>query len=678
MEQNLFQKIQNKRGQMKLFVMAARERNWIGEKSYQDIIKKIDEDTLTIGVIGQMKCGKSTFLNSFLFEEEVLPAATTPMTAALSVITYGESKSIRAEFYSPKEWEELRMQAEREVSEAEGDKATESKIKAAKELVEKASKLGSSVADLLGKIQEDKFENLIEYVGADGKYIAITKSVTIFYPKEWLKGVEVVDTPGFNDPVVSREERTQEFLKRADVVLMLLYAGRAFDATDRDIVFEKVRRVGVGKILIGVNKYDLCYSNGETVEEIVENVETEIQKACREYQDPVITELLENAKPIPFSANMALMSKMPLERIRTDENLSFHWKNICDDFEISTQKEMFEKSLVTNLEEAIKSMIEQSKDEILFRKPINMILQAGENIKSKIASELIERTELLKISEQPDDEIEEKIDTFTKVKRKIERKINNLTEDLSYDYDKTSEKVIESLEDYIKDERNKILNQIDISTRGNVERNVIVAIGDFEDKFHRLLKKEGRKFENLICNKANEISNDVAEILTKYIEDSEDLIASFETKVRQIQISLVGSEEENEENYDEQEKNETNLLKDVGDFLFGLTIVPVAIDYLMLKDEYRDAVTKYFISISLEPIEVNLLKQKEICLNKFEDIAKSNILTELIKQLEIFKNEKSDWEQNINKLKVEIESLKDKNKIVDSQMSEMKLLKENL
>ncbi|WFS32411.1 hypothetical protein [Riemerella anatipestifer] len=69
MEQNLFQKIQNKRGQMKSFVMAARERNWIGEKSYQDIIKKIDEDTLTIGVIGQMKCGKSTFLNSFYLKK---------------------------------------------------------------------------------------------------------------------------------------------------------------------------------------------------------------------------------------------------------------------------------------------------------------------------------------------------------------------------------------------------------------------------------------------------------------------------------------------------------------------------------------------------------------------------------------------------------------------------------
>ena len=59
--------------------------------------------------------------------------------------------------------------------------------------------------------------------------------------------MEIVDTPGFNDPIVSREERTKEFLKKADVVLMMLYAGRPFDATDRDIIFKNVAECGIGK-----------------------------------------------------------------------------------------------------------------------------------------------------------------------------------------------------------------------------------------------------------------------------------------------------------------------------------------------------------------------------------------------------------------------------------------------
>ena len=41
----------------------------------------------------------------------ILPAATTPMTAALSVITYGEKEHIVAEFYTADEWAEQKIQA---------------------------------------------------------------------------------------------------------------------------------------------------------------------------------------------------------------------------------------------------------------------------------------------------------------------------------------------------------------------------------------------------------------------------------------------------------------------------------------------------------------------------------------------------------------------------------------
>lgn len=68
----------------------AGDRNVI---SLEEIKNKLENDVLTIGVIGQMKCGKSTFLNAFVFKDDILPAATTPMTAALSVITYGEKEA---------------------------------------------------------------------------------------------------------------------------------------------------------------------------------------------------------------------------------------------------------------------------------------------------------------------------------------------------------------------------------------------------------------------------------------------------------------------------------------------------------------------------------------------------------------------------------------------------------
>ena len=110
MSQNIFEELQGKKQKLLDLATLAVEYGWIpksktedGSKnsiSLEEIKDKLVKDTLTIGVIGQMKCGKSTFLNSFVFKDDVLPAATTPMTAALSIITYGEKEHIVAEFYT--------------------------------------------------------------------------------------------------------------------------------------------------------------------------------------------------------------------------------------------------------------------------------------------------------------------------------------------------------------------------------------------------------------------------------------------------------------------------------------------------------------------------------------------------------------------------------------------------
>ena len=82
MDQNIFKELQEKKKNLISLADKAVEFGWIdktkSEKidarnliSFDEIVEKINKDTLTIGVIGQMKCGKSTFLNSFVFEDLV-------------------------------------------------------------------------------------------------------------------------------------------------------------------------------------------------------------------------------------------------------------------------------------------------------------------------------------------------------------------------------------------------------------------------------------------------------------------------------------------------------------------------------------------------------------------------------------------------------------------------------
>lgn len=428
-ELNLFEEFQRKKESLRELIAKARDFGWIDDDRVTAMNDKLDNDILTIGVIGQMKCGKSTFLNSFVFEDTVLPAATTPMTAALSIITYGAEKKIVAEFYTVDEWTEQKMQANRSLEDADGDSLEESKIKAAKELVEKSSKLGGSLSNYLGKSKEDSFENLEEYVGADGKYVSITKAVKVYYPKEYLKGVEIVDTPGFNDPIVSREERTKEFLKKADVVLMMLYAGRPFDATDRDIIFKNVAECGIGKVLVGINKYDIPYCsevNPEDENQIKAYVKSEINKACRESYNSILSQILEEVEPIPLSAEMALLSELPFSKISESDALNFAWNRHCKGFGISTQQEMRKWSKIDGLITSVKEVIEKDKIQILISKPLNAIRARGAELKQSKENAISLTSSEVENYKAPDYFLEDKLNRIKRAERRLNKQCDIL------------------------------------------------------------------------------------------------------------------------------------------------------------------------------------------------------------------------------------------------------------
>ena len=567
MEHNLFEELQAKKQQLVAFATKAVEYGWIpatkeestnkGIISLEEIKEKIEKDTLTIGVIGQMKCGKSTFLNSFVFKDNILPAATTPMTAALTVITYGEKEHIVAEFYTADEWAEQKMQALREESEAT-DTLDASKIKAAKELVSKANKLGTSLDSYLGKTKEDSFDQLIEYVGAEGKYVSITKSVTIYHPNEYLKGVEVVDTPGFNDPIVSREARTKAFLAKADVVIMMLYAGRPFDATDRDIIFKNVRQCGIGKVLVGINKYDIPYCS-ETIPEdenqIKDYVKQEIKKACRECNDNTLAEILNDVEPIPLSAEMALLSELPMSKITSSDSFEFAWKRHCSNFGISTQTEMYKWSHIDQFIKAVQNMIDNEKGKILFKKPINAIIAAGEKIKTDNEDALNLLSNKITLLLSPDSNLEEREEKLSKAKKRLSKKIDYLEESLNAATNNLVDNAKKELEYTVDSSCRIMLNIV------QKEWNRWKSFDSIRPELGRelqLLKTRKLKYTTIaISNKIKRtIENNIPDffsetenILLKYLPDfnSKEFIKSTQNNIKmEIEEKIFSFEDSNE------------------------------------------------------------------------------------------------------------------------------------
>ena len=664
---NIFEEFQQKKKYIETLAMQAAEYNWITKKQSEEIIKKLESDILTIGVIGQIKCGKSTFLNAFVFEDDILPAATTPMTASLSIITYGEEKKVVAEFYTKDEWAEQKLTAARDVSEVEGDDLEVAKIKAAKELVEKSDKLGNSLEKLLGKTQNDSFESLLEYVGVDGKYVSITKSVHIYYPKEYLKGVEIVDTPGMNDPIVSREERTKEFLNKADVVLMMIYAGRPFDATDHTILFENVRKCGIGKVLIGINKYDIPYMNGDSEEDIKNYVENEIYKACTQLKDDTISDILKEVDPVLISANMALLSELPMTKITNSEIYNFDWKRYCDKFEISSQKQFKETSHIEELSKKVIDLIEKEKGQILFAKPKNQILAAGSNKKADIEKQLFEAQNELNILLTPDDELDEKLEDLSKANTKMTKKLNRLSENLEdILYEKNYiPKMKRDLEDIVDDACNKMKRAVDDWRLGEKFEKVRV---DLERYLKRLTKRDlpraieddTKKIKDVLKSEIQEYFSDIHDLAGRYISDF-DLKDFFE--VLRLKVELTAEEEIDSYNIGD-------VFSKSGDFWSSLTN-----GWIFTRNSNKEQIKEKIIEISasFSPQSfVNFIhNKKESIVSNIKKETIDELLDPINKAIQDCKNDKFSREKRITELQATIQNLEKTKKQITEQIQKI-------
>ena len=216
------------------------------------------EQKLSIGIMGQVKAGKSSFLNALLFGgKAILPEAATPKTANLTKIGYGNEFSLIVEYYTKAEWDEIKQTADTE------SQSVESKV--AKELIGMANKLASEEVTRCLNIGKEPITTsdldglqgtLNQYTGNDGTHTALVKSTEITLPIADLKGFEVVDTPGMNDPVESRIQKTKEYMANCDVVFFLSRSSQFLDKSDADLLENQLPSKGVKRLVLVAGQFD--------------------------------------------------------------------------------------------------------------------------------------------------------------------------------------------------------------------------------------------------------------------------------------------------------------------------------------------------------------------------------------------------------------------------------------
>ena len=213
-----------------------------------------------LAVCGRINSGKSTLLNALLFRTPVLSMDDTPHTAKNTQIVGGEKESIHATFYSREEWDTLAAAL------AEGDTQTYREFFAE---VEAAANIGLFKDELVRspavvKVLEgvSLIHEFVTPVAKGGKYTPFVKEVKILHSHQWLRSVNVVDTPGVDDPYKFREDQTKKFVTQAGAVLYVTYAGQAMSVPDFDFLNNYLLHVPREKRVIAVNKVDLLTPEG--------------------------------------------------------------------------------------------------------------------------------------------------------------------------------------------------------------------------------------------------------------------------------------------------------------------------------------------------------------------------------------------------------------------------------
>lgn len=215
-------------------------------KALDSALQKAQTQDFSIGVTGVLSAGKSTFLNALL-GQEILGSSTIPETASLTLLKYGKTPSAKVCFWNQQEWEDLKLTLD-------------------STLLEGLLQNVEFQQNIKAYIKENAFskeidvKDLPQYTSANhpSKLCYLIKETTLFTPLEFLENhIQIVDTPGLDDPVIQREEITKKYLLSCDLLIHTMNASQSATQIDMDFIFYTLEYANVARILILLTHADL-------------------------------------------------------------------------------------------------------------------------------------------------------------------------------------------------------------------------------------------------------------------------------------------------------------------------------------------------------------------------------------------------------------------------------------
>ncbi len=299
-------------------------------------------------------------------------------------------------------------------------------------------------------------QKLLQFVGADGKFMPYTKAVQISLNNPNLKDLEVIDTPGVNDPIASREERTKALLKDCDVVFIVSPSNQFLTESDMSLFDRVSHKEGLQEIYFVASQADSATLSMSEVEKSNQHLPTAFenaQKSLSSQLNNIMGKLIENypnqrevfekaikngvilASGVCFSMYKDFNNQASWERSQKTEEYHNALRNLRDFYpdafssDDKSKESLLFLSNMGAIEERLKKAA-QEKEKIISQKLQSYAESQANNLHSLIAQLLQDLEEEKKRVKNADiSAIKEQIKAYEKLSGNIEMKFREAYEE---------------------------------------------------------------------------------------------------------------------------------------------------------------------------------------------------------------------------------------------------------
>lgn len=272
-------------------------------EAFKAQVARLDGWTARVAAVGQVKAGKSTFLNALVGQFGFLPSDVNPWTSVVTNMRINVDGDpplgARFEFFDEKSWDRIingepgvRELAEEMLPDFDAEElrrqTEEMKMRAKRRLGRFYDKLLGSHHDY-DILTPDLLERYVcAGPGADegldrealGRYTAITKVANLFMRNpEYIVPTIVTDTPGVNDPFLVRDEFTCQSLNQSEIFLVTLSAHQALTEVDVSLIRMLARHEGK-EVIVYINRIDELEDYSVSTKKIVDDVSARLFEAA--------------------------------------------------------------------------------------------------------------------------------------------------------------------------------------------------------------------------------------------------------------------------------------------------------------------------------------------------------------------------------------------------------------